>query len=245
MPVDSIFLFRWKTEVMTNSMFLSSPLQLGCRLLSFASSPSCPQTGGCLCVSGCDVQDMWSLDFWQVINDCGFISLLLVRALAVSVSIWEPAAHGWDVMRKGLPEHAFVQADAAPASTVIDETLDRNSGLSYHLVSCLYLSGFGALRGRWGIKNCAHLPVWNLAWTGFYINGRGELQMNYKENWCVSYQSAPVESAWTIITMVTKDLGRQSLFIPVHSFPPLFSHIKSWKNIKRPAPRVVLALCEP
>lgn len=69
--------------------------------------------------------------------------------------------------------------------------------------------------------------------------------MNYKENWCVSYQSAPVESAWTIITMVTKDLGRQSLFIPVHSFALLFSHIKSWKNIKRPAPHVVLALCEP
>lgn len=69
--------------------------------------------------------------------------------------------------------------------------------------------------------------------------------MNYKENWCVSYQSAPVESAWTIITMVTKDLGRQSLFIPVHSFALLFSHIKSWKNIRRPAPHVVLALCEP
>lgn len=75
--------------------------------------------------------------------------------------------------------------------------------------------------------------------------GGGKLQINYKENWCVSYQSGPVESAWTIITMVTKDLGRQSLFIPVHSFPPLFSHIKSWKNIKWPAPRVVLALCEP
>jgi hypothetical protein len=37
----------------------------------------------------------------------------------------------------------------------------------------------------------------------------------------------PVESGWEIITMVSKDLGRQSLFIPVCSFTPLFSHIKS------------------
>lgn len=101
---------RWKTEVMTSSTLLSSPLQLGCRLLSFASSPACPRTGGCLCVSGCDVQDKWSLDFWQVINGRGFISLLLVRALAASESIWEPAAQGWGMMREGPSRTCFCAA---------------------------------------------------------------------------------------------------------------------------------------
>lgn len=46
----------------------------------------------------------------------------------------------------------------APTSLAIEETLDRNSGLSYHLVSCLYLSGFGASRGRWGVKKLCPLP---------------------------------------------------------------------------------------
>lgn len=74
-------------------------------------------------------------------------------------------------------------------------------------------------------------------WTNwFYINrGKGS-NWSIKRGTDVSLISQlPVECAWAIITMVTKDLGRQSLFIPVHSFTPLFSHIQSGKNIKLPA----------
>lgn len=177
MPIDSTFLFRWKTEVMTNSTFLSSPLQLGCRLLSFASGPSCPQTGGLsLCVwlwcSGHVESGFLTGDKWLYLH---FLS-----SGQSTGSQWEHL--GVSCSRLGRDERGAFQnmllcrlmQQQAPASTVIDETLDKNSGLSYHLVSCLYLSSLGTSRGRWGIKNCAHLPVWNHAWTGFYINGGGE-----------------------------------------------------------------------
>lgn len=148
---------------------------------------------------------------------------------------------GRDVMGEG-PSRTWFGTGWCKSRPLLPWPLKRhspmNSELSYHLVSHLFLSGFEESRGRGGIRNSAHLPVWNLEWIGLYINGGGGSKWTIKRTGVSLISQLPVESAWAIITMVTKDLGRQSLFIPVHSFTPLFSHIKkSWKNIKLPAPQ--------
>lgn len=149
--------------MLTNFTFPSSSLQLGYRPFSFVSNPLIHRLVGCLCVSGCNIQDTWSLDFWQVINGNGFISLLPVIVLAISASGKQlPRAGSW--WERGLREHVFGSGwciNRSSACMVIEETLHINSQLPCHPASHLLFSGFEESRGRWGISS-AHLPVWNL-----------------------------------------------------------------------------------
>ena len=138
------FLLIW-----TNCIHVFFSLQLGCRPFSFVSSPTYLWVGSCLCVSGCVVQDKWSLDFWQVINGSGFISLLPVRGLATSASGNQlPRVGMW--WERGPPEHVLMQADA-----IADRCFHghwRDHFLAWNLEWIGFYTNRGTMGGRLHMK---------------------------------------------------------------------------------------------
>lgn len=98
LPIDrTAFLFssrtgrQWRNILLT---FLPSSLQVGYRPLVSPSHPSYPLTAGCRFVSGCAVQDKWSLSFWQVINGNGLFPFLQSEG-------WQPLQQGSSCLKLG------------------------------------------------------------------------------------------------------------------------------------------------